>query len=288
MEMNAEEAARVLQDKHEPLKDRFRALFTLRNIGGAKAIDAISSCFCDPSALLKHELAYVLGQIQDPRAIPVLNQVLSDSSQEPMVRHEAGEALGAIGALESLGILEKFCSDSCSEVAETCQLAMKRIQWIHDNTITKHSSESASPFLSVDPTPYASSETSVQELEDCLLDSAAPIYERYRAMFALRNRKDVHSVKTLARGWFVFQYVFGCTLLLDRDRECSLVSLNELAQRLSDLTENEMVRHECAEALGSIATDEALAILHKYLNDSERVVRESCVVALDIADQLEI
>ena len=120
----------------------------------------------------------------------------------------SGEALGAIGALESLGILEKFCSDACSEVAETCQLAVKRIQWIHDNTITKHPSESASPFLSVDPTPYASSEISAQELEDCLLDSSASMYDRYRAMFALRNKKDVHSVKILARGWFVFQNVF--------------------------------------------------------------------------------
>ena len=32
--------------------------------------------FSDESALLKHEIAYCLGQLQDPIAIPVLIQVL--------------------------------------------------------------------------------------------------------------------------------------------------------------------------------------------------------------------
>lgn len=45
-----------------------------------------------------------------------------------------------------------------------------------------------------------------------------------------------------------------------------------------------MVRHECAETLGSIGTRECVDILESYLNDEERVVRESCEVALDISD----
>ena len=45
-----------------------------------------------------------------------------------------------------------------------------------------------------------------------------------------------------------------------------------------------MVRHECAEALGSIATPEAMGVLHEFLSDQERVVRESCVVALDMSE----
>lgn len=51
-----------------------------------------------------------------------------------------------------------------------------------------------------------------------------------------------------------------------------------------DTKENPMVRHECAEALGSIATDEAITVLQDYLKDSERVVRESCIVALDMSE----
>jgi deoxyhypusine monooxygenase len=81
---------RVLIDQNRPLKERFRALFTLRNVGGAVAIQCIQQCFSDPSALLKHELAYCLGQMQDCRAIPVLKSILNDRNQEPIVRHEAG------------------------------------------------------------------------------------------------------------------------------------------------------------------------------------------------------
>jgi deoxyhypusine monooxygenase len=64
----------------------------------------------------------------------------------------------------------------------------------------------------------------------------------------------------------------------------SICSIPALRQQLSILNENYMVRHECAETLGSIGTDECRDILQAYLNDKERVVRESCEVALDISD----
>lgn len=80
----------VLNNEKRPLKERFRALFTLRNIGGPVAIECIKDCFNDSSALLKHELAYCLGQMQDVQAIPTLIGVLENLNHEPMVRHEAG------------------------------------------------------------------------------------------------------------------------------------------------------------------------------------------------------
>lgn len=45
-----------------------------------------------------------------------------------------------------------------------------------------------------------------------------------------------------------------------------------------------MVRHEAAEALGGIATPEVLPLLREWAAraDAPQVVRESCVVALDM------
>lgn len=45
-----------------------------------------------------------------------------------------------------------------------------------------------------------------------------------------------------------------------------------------------MVRHEAAEALGSIATPEVLPALREFgsAEETSRVVRESCEVALDM------
>lgn len=59
-------------------------------------------------------------------------------------------------------------------------------------------------------------------------------------------------------------------------------SVESLIRLLEDKTENEMVRHECAEALGSIATPECLKVLEKYLKDDKQVVKESCEIALDM------
>ena len=44
--------------------------------------------FQDPSALLKHELAYCLGQMKNTAALSILESVLADEREDPMVRHE--------------------------------------------------------------------------------------------------------------------------------------------------------------------------------------------------------
>lgn len=45
-----------------------------------------------------------------------------------------------------------------------------------------------------------------------------------------------------------------------------------------------MVRHECAEALGAIATEECIDVLNRYASDDKRVVKESCEIALDMCE----
>lgn len=57
-----------------------------------------------------------------------------------------------------------------------------------------------------------------------------------------------------------------------------------LTKNLEDSEENSMVRHECAEALGAIATDGCMSTLRDFVKDPERVVKESCEVALDMGE----
>ena len=60
-------------------------------------------------------------------------------------------------------------------------------------------------------------------------------------------------------------------------------SVPSLIAVLSDTSEKGMVRHECAEALGSIASDDCLPVLQQFTgHGEEQVVRESCEVGLDI------
>merc|ERR1712156_1270363 len=65
----------------------------------------------------------------------------------------------------------------------------------------------------------------------------------------------------------------------------SPLASEQLLTRLRDENENPMVRHECAEALGDIPGVEIEAEMAKYLDPKvDPVVRESCVIALDMAD----
>lgn len=55
---------------------RYRALFALRNKGGEAAVAVLGEAFGASSALLKHEVAYVMGQMQHPASAAVLCKVL--------------------------------------------------------------------------------------------------------------------------------------------------------------------------------------------------------------------
>ncbi|NXQ69726.1 DOHH hydroxylase, partial [Quiscalus mexicanus] len=267
---------RTLVDAAQPLPARFRALFTLRNLGGRAAVEWISRGFGDGSALLKHELAYCLGQLQDEAAIPVLIRVLEDTAQEPMVRHEAGEALGAIGNPDVLDVLKRYSQDPVVEVAETCQLAVRRLEWLQNNK----EQPGRSPYLSVDPAPPAE-ETDVAKLREILLDESQELFERYRAMFALRNVGGQAAVLALAEA------LLGGRCCHQR-RHWDSAGIREqgwdqgAGLGLGSRTGIREQDWDQGAGLGSGSRPCCLRALRAFAGDEERVVRESCQVALDM------
>jgi len=120
----------VLSNEDEKMFQRMRALFALRNIGGKESVDALAAAYESKSALLKHEIAYVMGQMQDPHAVPHLIERLEDAEEDVMVRHEAAEALGAIGDRTALAVLERFVDDDEVVIAESCEVALDLLEWV--------------------------------------------------------------------------------------------------------------------------------------------------------------
>ena len=129
-ESNITNLSNTLSDENEKMFQRMRALFALRNIGGHESVDALTNAFNSESALLKHEIAYVLGQMQDPHAVPSLIDRLSDTTEDVMVHHEAAEALGAIGDMIAIDTLRKYQDDSEVVVAESCEVAIDLLNYV--------------------------------------------------------------------------------------------------------------------------------------------------------------
>ncbi|RAH75593.1 deoxyhypusine monooxygenase [Aspergillus aculeatinus CBS 121060] len=295
---------KVLTSESEPLARRFRALFSLKYLACLQpptektlpAIQAIAAGFSSKSALLKHELAYCLGQTRNPDAVSYLQQVLKDTEEDAMCRHEAAEALGALGYEDSLEIL-KSLRDNEKEldvIRETCDIAVDRIIW-ENSEERKAEKLKPSDFTSIDPAPplpMATEQPSIPELEKTLLDTKLPLFQRYRAMFALRDLASppdlptaVEAVDALAKGLKDPSALFRHEVAFVFGQLCHPASVPCLTECLSDQSEMGMVRHEAAEALGSLGDVEGVEdTLKKFLNDPEQVVRDSIIVALDMAE----
>ena len=148
-----------LGDLSTPLPQRMRAVFYLRTLGGAEAVAGLCAALTvrGGTTLFRHEVAYVLGQMEAREAIPTLTAVLRDASEDPIVRHECGEALGAIADPATLPLLEEMCGDPQAEVSETCQIAAARVRWVAEHGASSEAAGNMkdNPYESIDPAPSA-------------------------------------------------------------------------------------------------------------------------------------
>lgn len=210
-----------------------------------------------------------------------------------MCRHEAAEALGAIGDLGSLGVLRGFRDREGEAVVvkETCEIAVARIEW-ENSEEGKREKLRQSDFASIDPAPPMELSESIESLEKALLDTKLPLFLRYRAMFGLRDLASppdlptaVPAVLALAKGLTDPSALFRHEIAFVFGQLSHPASIPALSAALGNLEEASMVRHEAAEALGSLGEEEGVEdILKQFLNDNEQVVRDSVVVALDMAE----
>ena len=112
-------------------------MFALRDLASppdlptaVPAVHALARGFTDPSALFRHEIAFVFGQLSHPASIPSLIECLSNQKEEGMVRHEAAEALGSLGEEEGVeDLLRKFVNDPEQVVRESVIVALDMAEY---------------------------------------------------------------------------------------------------------------------------------------------------------------
>jgi deoxyhypusine monooxygenase len=283
-------------------------------------------------AMVRHEAAEALGAIAGADgesgggAAEVVKKEEEEEKDDKAAAAATATAATAVTAAAEVeaacrALLKEHLNDACEEVRETCELALARIEYVErererrrreakkdeeeegkDDKEAKaaaapagESSFQESPYFSVDPTPALPSTTPLPLLESLLMDPKKPMFERYQALFALRNRGGPDSVGVLCRALresasallkHEVAYVLG--------QMQSPASVRALHASLADVSEHPMVRHEAAEALGAVAMggeeeatrgeeEEATEALRRFSQDAEPIVAESCAVALDVA-----
>jgi deoxyhypusine monooxygenase len=270
-----------LLDLSQPIGKRTTAAFYLRTMGSLEAAKVIAHALHQrsDSSLMRHELAYILGQMQHVELCSDLSSILEDDNDDVLVRHEAAEALGAIGDASSLEILSRFIDHPAHEIRETCMIAIDLINWKQGEEARQ--TEKSRYFLSEDPAPAIAEKSTVVDLEQKLLDTSLSLFHRYRAMFALRNLNSDASSLALCSGFQDSSALFRHEVAYVLGQMQKKVTVPALSEVLVNTSEHRMVRHEAAEALGSIGGEDVEELLAKFQGDQEVVVSESCHVALD-------
>lgn len=308
-----EEINQRLPDSKCPVVDRINAIFAARHHGDEAAVEAMSNGLSaespvGASVLVRHEIAYNLGQCGIKSAIPILRNILMNEEEDEVTRHEAVEGLAALDDHESLPLLRTLVDHPSAPLRETAQLAVRSLEIKHpefalsthdgpdvgvcacttgDRAIRAPGTAPQSQFRSIDP--MAASEEllsqSVENLKSDILDANVPLWRRYQCLFALRDKPDggedaINAIcealltdKSSAVLRHEIAYVLG--------QIQSASSYVALEKCLRNEEEHPMARHEAALALGSVGTKECIKLLNEYCSHSEPMVSESCVVGLD-------
>lgn len=106
------------------IEDKYKAIFYFRDLNTKESVGMLAKGFRDPSDLLRHEVAYVLGQMRNPLATDVLIEVLENEDEADIVRHEAAEALGNIGTDKALRCLEKYVDSDVDILRESASVGL--------------------------------------------------------------------------------------------------------------------------------------------------------------------
>jgi len=268
------EICAALKDPTRSIEDRYRALFFAKSSKESMCEVLLQALDIQTSILLRHEIAYVLGQIGDQKAVARLRTILLDETEDEIVRHEAAEALGALRV--HCSDIERL-QDANTPIGQTCIIALETVK-LGFNEMCPCQYSSKDPALG----KPGATEADVPEAIEILLDETQHLFARYVAMFTLRNVGGPESAKGLSRALLedrssaLLRHEVAFVLGQMEDRETA----ESLIEALNRVEDHGMVRHEAAIALGSIGTECAKNALVKWSKDEDELVSESCLVGL--------
>lgn len=291
----------VLKNPASSVASKYKGIFELKSIATIESQNCLIESFesLDDSELLKHEIAYALGQMAFTAKIKeFLLSILLNEKEKSVVRHEAGEALANSGTSDLIPIFEKYAINyKIEEVNDTCSIGLEKLRTydtlkdLYGKKYTK-TLEPAAPFSKEDlqlelEKHGVKPDDFYNNIQEYTLNGNVSLFNRYRAMYFLRNDNSKEAINILCNLLDKKNREFTKTLL--RHEVCFIFGqlepescLPTLEKVIVDETENEIVRHEAISAFAAISSDKKL--IEKYIEDKSRIVKESCLVGLNLID----
>jgi HEAT repeat protein len=136
---SVEDLGNILSNNSLDIKKRMNALFQLRTIGTLEAIKILQKALVkeESSDLIRHEVCYCFGQMieteENKKEIEnFLNKEVFENPKKynPIVLHEAAEALGNIDSDYNIKLLEKFLNYEDDIIKETCEISVENLNWM--------------------------------------------------------------------------------------------------------------------------------------------------------------
>lgn len=242
-------------------ESRIQAIFScLRSINN-ETFQSLNFCLQnDPNAIVRHEAAYILGELHDTRSVPILkNAIESDSNK--FVVHEAALALANLGNLgypESENIFQKLLEYPDPDVVDTAEICLQRLAMkIHNKTLNTDTS------------------VAIQDISNENKEV------RIQASFGLMERSDEQSIDVLINalhrepsGIVKHEIIFSLG-------EC--ISYKVVPELLNVLSydKNEFVIHETLLALATIGQESIETTIKEFVTHANRNISETAKIALD-------
>jgi len=300
------ELSKILQDENIEIRIRTGALFKLRTIGSLECVKILENALISEkgSDLLRHEVCYCFGQMIstkencDEIESFLYKEVFDDPKKyAPIVLHEAAEALGNINSTNNVKLLERFINHEDDIIKETCEISVDNIKWMQmtNNGESEGLNKLDLIYKTNDPAPPFNFKdkkgeySTIQKVKEVLHDMSRTTFDRYRALFTLREFNNEEAVSVLCmcfdkaiRDKFSPLFRHEVSFILGQMCEKAKSALETLEKVLQDEEEDPIVRHETALTLGEITKSKDLLL--KYTLHHDRLIKESCEIALDFVD----
>lgn len=239
-------------------EEKIKYVFNTLNTNSIKYRSNVASLLMnDPSPVVRHEAAYIFGEIEDKSCSEFLiNAIQNDNNR--FVVHEALLSLSNRGEETTKIIIESQINNSDQDVADTAQISLQRLEMKLNNK--KITFDVAKQYL---------------------LDLNRKMEERIQSSFILREEGSINSLNILIKAYHQEpNAIVKHEIVFSLGESASKMAADILAKGIMT-EENDFVIHETLLALSTLGYKKYCSVIQEFVNHSSSEVSESAEIALE-------